>query len=399
MFRRTVNFLRGSAQLQVKGPFPERFLNLCAQNGVPFWDVRWEDTHTLTLRVSRAGLGRTKGLGERAVCTVEELGRRGAPALLARFRRRYAFWAGLVFAVLAVTVLSQFLFTVEVEGNEKVPTAEILTAAWREGVRPGAFGPAIDEWETGYAIRRHLPSVSWLAVNLNGTRATVVVREAVPKPELVDDSRCGDIVARCDGLILDMETTGGQAVHQAGEAVMAGEVLIRGDMEMAVPLYSERVPEHIQVRASGSVRARTWRTLSAKLPLTAAVKDYTGAEEHRWSLVFLGRPIEFFRKSGISGARYDRIIMVNCFLQPEDGQPLLALRRETLREYTLLEQRLKPDAAEELLRQRLDCALTELVGEGEVVSREFTPAVEDGVLTVTLRAECREEIGRFVPWT
>lgn len=398
MFRRTVNFLRGSARLRVNGPFPERFLNLCAQNGLPFWDVKWEDTHTLTLSVTRLGLPRAARMGERALCTVEELGRRGAPALVERFRRRYAFWVGLGLSVLSAAVLSQFLFTVEVAGNQTVSTAEILTAAWREGVRPGAFGPAIDEWEAGYAIRRHLPGVSWLAVNLNGTRATVVVREAVPKPELAD-VRCGDMVARCDGLILDMETTGGQAVHSAGESVMAGEVLIRGDMELAVPLYSEQVPEHMQVHASGRVRARTWRTLSAKIPLTAAVKAYTGAEEQRWSLVFLGRSIEFSGKSGISYPRYDRITMVNCFLRREDGPPALALRRETLREYTLLEQALRPDAAEELLRQRLDRALTELVGEGEVVRREFTPAVENGVLTVELRAECREEIGRFVPWT
>lgn len=398
MYKKTVNFFRGSTLLRVSGVFPERFLNLCAQNGVLFWDVSWLDEHTLTLRVNRASRRRAAALGERTMCQVAEEDARGAPALFSRLKRRYAFWAGLAASVLAVAVLSQFIMTVEVVGNERVPTAEILAAAYREGVRPGAFGPAIDTWQAGYTVRLHLPEISWLAVNLNGTRAQIVVREALPKPEIVDETEYGDIVARCDGLILDVDATGGQAVRQAGETVMAGEVLIRGDIELAVPLYSGREPEHMPVRASGRVEARTWRTLSAQIPLTAAVKNYTGEEESRFFLIFLGRRLDFFGKSGISYERYDKITQTKNLSLPEGGLPPLTLGRETVREYTLGQCPVRPEAAEELLRRRLDGALLEAVGEGQVVSRDYSAETEDGVLTVILRAECREEIGRFVPW-
>ena len=43
MLKRTVNFLRGTVRLEAEGPFPERFLNLCAQNQVLFWGVEWLD--------------------------------------------------------------------------------------------------------------------------------------------------------------------------------------------------------------------------------------------------------------------------------------------------------------------------------------------------------------------
>ena len=42
-------------------------------------------------------------------------------------------------------------------------------------------------------------------------------------------------------------------------------------------------------------------------------------------------------------------------------------------------------------------ALEEAVGEGEVVSTRYEVREAEGLLTVTLRAECLEEIGRFVP--
>ena len=47
--------------------------------------------------------------------------------------------------------------------------------------------------------------------------------------------------------------------------------------------------------------------------------------------------------------------------------------------------------------ERLLEALKETVGEGEIVSTDYTVETADGMLKITLQAECREEIGRFVP--
>ena len=35
--RRLMNFLRGMVILRLTGPFPERLINLCAQEGIDFW--------------------------------------------------------------------------------------------------------------------------------------------------------------------------------------------------------------------------------------------------------------------------------------------------------------------------------------------------------------------------
>ena len=54
-------------------------------------------------------------------------------------------------------------------------------------------------------------------------------------------------------------------------------------------------------------------------------------------------------------------------------------------------------AAQALLEERLELALRAALGDGEAVSTAFSAAERDGMLRVTLQAECREEIGRFVP--
>ena len=76
----------------------------------------------------------------------------------------------------------------------------------------------------------------------------------------------------------------------------------------------------------------------------------------------------------------------------------LALSRETVRAYTTTPSPIDPQAAQTLLEQRLESALRQALGEGEIMTTHYTAAIQDGALTVTLQAECKEEIGKFVPF-
>lgn len=398
MLLRLVNALRGSVRLEVEGAFPERFLNLCAQRGILFWNVEWMETTRLRLTVTRRGSRQAAALGERTLCIVTPAGRKGMPYFLARFRKRYAFWVGMGLSMAAVCVLSSFVLTIEVKGNTNVPTAQILTELRRQGLGIGTFGPGLDERTVGNKVLLQLPQLSWLSINLYGTRAEVLVREAVEAPELVDAQEYGSVVARASGIVTRVEALTGEAVVKVGDTVLEGETLISGTVHLEGPAYSDK-PEigQIQVRASGRVYARTWRTMAAQLPLEAQVKRYTGEETNLWSVTALGRRTDFFGKCGISFDRYDKISHTWTLTLPGGEEMPLAVQRETCRAYELETLAVEPDAAEAMLKERLMEALEEAVGEGEIVSTEFAVETENGMLTVTLQAECREEIGTFVP--
>ena len=118
----------------------------------------------------------------------------------------------------------------------------------------------------------------------------------------------------------------------------------------------------------------------------------------RWSLIFLGQRLNFWGKSGISYEQYDKINTTWTARLPSGREMPLALSRETLREYTTAAAQVDRAAAEQLLRDRLAEALALQLGDGEAVRTDYTVRERNGVLEVTLLAECREEIGRFVPW-
>ena len=393
-----VNLFRGSVRLEVTGDFPERFLNLCAQRGTAFWAVEWPESHTLRLTVAWRDRRGLEELAQRTGCVIREGKKRGMPPFLLRFRRRYAFLAGLALALLAVCVLSRFILVIEVEGNERVATQTILTELRRQGLRPGVYGPSLAVRDISNGVLLQLDDISWMAVNLHGIRAHVLVREKVLKPELVDESIHGSIVAEAPGIITRIEAWAGDAAVEEGATVVAGDVLIWGSVRMDPPQWSENPTLWMPVRAMGRVEGRTWRTLTASIPLAAEVKTYTGEESTRWSVTALGQRRDFFQNGGIPFDRYDKISRTwNLKLPGGDVLPFF-LRRETLREYETETLPLDPALAQAMLEKRLLEKLTQLLGDtGREVSHTFAAGQREGRLVVTLTAECEEELGRFVP--
>lgn len=396
--KKLINLLLGYVELQVTGAFPERLLNLCAQNRLAFWRLRWLDETSFTFRIALRDRGRLDGLAQRAMCELSEQGRRGAAVVAGGIAsHRLGFMLGLGLCLLAVGVLSRFLLVVEVTGNVTVPTAVILSQLQRVGVRPGAYGPAIPEREAANTALLGLPELSYMAINIYGTRAEVVVREAEQAPKLLDEETPADVVATADGIIEDIQADAGQAMFQDGDAVVRGDTLISGTLDLREPEYGTVDLGYLVVRARGSVTARTWRILEETVPLTAAVKEYTGKEQTGYSLKILWFDLDFFQNSSISGGRYDKITETAELALL--GRPMpAALTTVTRREYILREEPVDQEAEAARLEQVL---LTRLEGlmearQGEVLHTDLTVRTDGGRLTVTLLAECREEIGRTV---
>ena len=395
--KKLINLLLGYAEWQITGAFPERMLNLCARNRLSFWHIRWLDGTTFTFRTPLYAKKQVEELAERAMCEPQILTRGGMGSTALKLGKRWGFLIGLALCLFAVGFLSRFLLTVEVTGCKTVSPAIILTELSRLGVRPGAYGPSIDKRETANEALLSLPQLSYMIINIHGTRAEVIVEESVAPPELLDETIPADVVATADGIIVDIRADSGRPLYQEGDIVAAGEVLIAGAMDLQEPQYSNIDMGWLVVRASGSVRARTWRTLEESIPLTAAEKSYTGAEQTFYTVKFLWEELDFFKNSSISYERYDKITSTRMLTVAGREMPL-GLITATVREYTVTPVPLNVEEAEARLIQILEARLSALMdaNEGKVLRADLVTRMAGDVLTVTLLAECEEEIGRTV---
>ena len=70
--KKLINLIQGYVELHVTGAFPERLLNLCAQNRVQFWRLEWLDETSFTFRIALRDRRRLEELARRSMCEVRE---------------------------------------------------------------------------------------------------------------------------------------------------------------------------------------------------------------------------------------------------------------------------------------------------------------------------------------
>ena len=186
------------------------------------------------------------------------------------------------------------------EGNQRVTEEEILRALEKNGVGLGTFGIAMDTEDIRNHVLLDIPELVWITVRVSGCRATVEVREREEVPEPVNERAPANVVARRDGLVLEVRALDGVKCVLPGTSVEAGELLISGVED------TETVGARL-LAGMGEVRARTWYSLTARMPLTQLQKRYTGEERRLHALVLGGHRVKFFADSSIPEGNYDKI--------------------------------------------------------------------------------------------
>ena len=390
MYKRIVHYLQGSQLVQIQCACPERVLNLLGAKGILFWDLQWESEICLRLRMLLEQGPALEEIAGQTGAEMTVLRRRGIPVLWGRFQRRYVLLAGFAVFWLLLFGGNLFIWEFRVSGNETVPTETVLRALENYGITVGSPGLEIDQEDMRNHVLLEIPELSWVAVNVSGCRANVEVRERRTAPKLLDRKIPCNLVARRDGLVLRVQALGGVPQVLKGMSVTEGQLLISGVEDTGT--FGTRFTAGL-----GSVEGRTWYTLTANVPLTGAEKRYTGREKRLHSVIFGSRRIKFFANSSIDSGQCDKITERTpvriC------GLPLpITWETETLRFYET-----EPVTVTQARRQKetgtaLEAYLHSLVDPyGEVTASQVASRLRGDVLTVTLTAECREELGTQAP--
>jgi similar to stage IV sporulation protein len=383
--QKTVNLLRGFVRVSVEAPFPERFLNLCAHNGIAFWGVERIDGVRMEAAIPAKELSRAEELSKRLGGELTVLRQSGAVFFLARFKKRYALMAGLAVCLAALLISQLFIWDFSVEGSYLLADEEILEVLRGTGVTIGTRVSDVDiETVRNHALLK-LDSLIWLSVNITGSHAAVVVRERTEKPEIFCRHTPVNVIAGKAGLITRIDTLSGSAQVFTGDTVEEGQLLVSGLVD------SGRMGVRL-INARAEVNARTWTELSA-VTLTGAVgKNYTGRSKTRTALVFGGRRINLSFRTSQPYAIYDKMMKTSVLRLPQNIVFPIALVRETFAEYEPVSYKLAEDVAEGYLRAALEEELREKVSRGEILTQQFTFRAGDGFASAALTAESIERI-------
>ena len=389
MLQQVVNFCRGHVTVRVESGFPERVLNLCAAREIKFWDLSWQSPIAFTFTMARGSFRELKKHAEKLGAELYVEGRTGLPFFARRFRHRYALVGGLGLCALALLIGSFFVWDFRIEGNVAVSDEEILRALDRCGVGIGAYSFSIRSEELRNQMLLEIPELSYIAVNVSGSRAYVQVRERIPKPELVDTRQPGNTVAVRDGLVTAVQPYDGEKAVLPGTMVREGQLLISGitDDEQAGTRF---------LRGMGKVYARTWYSLRCQVPGTVREKVYTGEEHTRYAICWGTKRINFYNSSSIPWGDCDKIITRTKLTLPGGIALPITIVKETYRCYEERTVERSRAEAENLAYTVLEAYLTGGMEEGQVEQETLTSVPWGDDILVALSAECQEQIGRFV---
>ena len=370
------NYLRGYVVIEINGVFTERFLNICTHRGICVWNIEKKSKTKITACISIQGFKMLAPIAKKSFCTVHILKRCGAPFILHRYRKRKAFLLGLLICIIMLYAMTNFIWVIEISGNEDITDETIYTCLEECGLTVGARKSVIDPDTIKSNVMTKMPEIAYISVNIKGTTASVDIRERTKLPETFDKNIPCNIVAKADGVITDYTLKSGVPVVKVNDVVQKGQILVTGIME-----------GNNEVRfthSDGEVMARVWHEEFADLPMFSEKKVKTGNNKSKHMLKIFNFYVKLYR-GDISFTDYEQESFVKSLKLGNNNVLPFSFCYDKYYEVTTEQILLSNDEATEKFRETLD----EKYKDCEIVNREFT--IEGDKIKAIY--ECIEDIG------
>ncbi len=280
--------LIGYIRINVEGFYIEKFINICRQNGIFLWGIKREKASIMHTNISIKNFKEIKQVAKKTNCRIHIERKKGMPFLLDRYKKRKIFAVGLIAVFIIIFGASNFVWNIDVVGNNKIATKDILTELKEQGLEVGTLKRKINKNEIINTIRLKRNDVSWVGINIRGTNVTVKIVETEEKPKVINKDEYCNIVANNDAVVEKVEATKGTAVVKEGDLVKKGSILIGGWME-------GKYTGVRYVHGAGKVTAKVWYSTTARAELKESKKERTGNEEKKYQIKFNNFQINLYK--------------------------------------------------------------------------------------------------------
>ena len=135
-------------------------------------------------------------------------------------------------------------------------------------------------------MRHSFEDISWVSVELRGSRILIKLKEAQLVQEKQEDETPASLVAEDAGTVVSIVTSRGTAKVRAGDKVKKNKVLISG-IDKITGDNNEFIRKR-RVRAEGKVVIESVKKYKDGLPEKYSKKEYTGREKYLYNIIVSG---------------------------------------------------------------------------------------------------------------
>lgn len=394
-FNKVFHFVKGYVIINVSGFYIERFLYICAKQGIELFKIGKRTDNGVVVCINIKDFKRIRPIVSKTKVKVSILKKYGLPFYFKRAKKRRALVAGILLLSLLAFISSGFIWSIEIDSNDETVTKQLLDAIDLAGVRIGAYKPLLPEGEKIKSIiMNNTDNIVWAWVYIKGTKALVDFKEGILAPRVVDRSIPCDIVATKDGVITEIIEKNGEARVMSGDTVTKGDLLIAGTLDMPDGSYKT-------VHSIGNVYARVWHEKSGEYKLYVENEIPTGKKKDFITLKLFSKCFNLYLNENVDYSDYKINERLSELKLGKDNFLGVGFYKKTYNEIERQRVNISVEEVLEIAKNDLEMQISkELLPGSTFVDKKIDyEQIDDETIKVTLTMEFIEQIGKEVPFT
>lgn len=218
-FKIVMYYLLGYATISVEGYFIERFINICISKNILLWNMKRRKSSFLFTNIAIKDFKKIRQIAKTTKCHIEIEKKKGLPFLLNRYKKRKIFIGLLITITLIIFGLSNFVWNIEIIGENSIPKEELLNDLNKYGLKTGILKTKVNTKEIINNIRLNRDDIAWVGMKIKGTNIIVEVVEADKKPDIVNENEYCNIISDKEGIITKINVQNGTALVKVGDII------------------------------------------------------------------------------------------------------------------------------------------------------------------------------------
>lgn len=218
-FKIIMYYLLGYATISVEGYFIERFINICISKNILLWNMKRKKSSFLFTNIAIKDFKKIRQIAKTTKCHVKIEKKKGLPFLLHKYKKRKIFIGLLIAVTLIIFGLSNFVWNIEITGENNINKEELLNELKEYGLKTGILKTKVNTKDIINNIRLNRDDIAWIGIKIEGTNVIVEVVEADKKPEIIDENEYCSIVSDKEGIITKINVQNGTALVKVGDIV------------------------------------------------------------------------------------------------------------------------------------------------------------------------------------
>ncbi len=334
MFLTLWNFIRGYVIIDIKGFSSARFLNLAVHKNIYIWNIH-PSKNAIRANVSLKAFRMLKPCAKKTNCRIKIVEKRGVPFWLFKHKKRKAFVLGILIFIFAIYTMSSFIWLIEIEGNNRIDTEKIMKFCEERNLKIGSSKLSIDTKALEKEFKNSFTDISWISINIKGTKAVIRLTETLPPITVSEDKTPCNIVASADGIITEISTKKGTPLVKAKDVVSKGDVLVSGELTIKED-ETGVIKEYTHAQAD--IKAKLWHKLEVSVPLMYTEKKYTDNIKKDYSFIVSGKNINII-KPKIKFKNFDKFVSRKQLSAGENYALPIIIATDIYKEYEYVEKK------------------------------------------------------------